>query len=262
VQFSFKLTINNYSSRSVAPTKQSIESFLESNSEKNNLAPYRRPISASSATPPKKGILKPPPPPNSRSLWKRDWLSTINTRLQNVASVTVAPNTTSFFTSALKRLNSSTAFSYTAQQEEQQQQQQPKLQQDQEQPHQVLHINTTTPADQISQSNSQDPLLSPNNSLLTSKTLKRVRFSVAKLTDEYPHSPIPGDSDNSDWEDEYDFREWNEKQKRKDQPEIEQKKNCYTPREMMQFYLSACKNREEFHVYRLVKILRVCKYFI
>jgi len=126
----------------------------------------------------------------------------------------------------------------------------------------VLRINTTTPADQISQSNSQNSPPSPNNNLLTPKALKRVRFSVAKLTDEYPHSPIPGDSDNSDWEDEYDFREWNEKQKGKSQtqPETEQK-TVYTPKDMMQFYLAACRNREEFPVDRLVDIFRVCRHF-
>jgi len=203
--------------------------------------------------------LKPPPPLNTNSLWKRDWLSTFNTRLQNVASAAIAPNSTaSFFSSALKRLNSSTAFSYTTQQEEHQQQQQQMPQQDQGQS-QVLHINATTPADQISQSISQN---SPPSPILTPKALKRVRFSVAKLTDEYPHSPIPGESDNSDWEDEYDFREWNEKQKWKGQtqPEAEQK-SVYSSKEMMQFYLAACKNREEFPVDRLVDIFRVRKTF-
>ncbi|RIA86450.1 hypothetical protein C1645_740841 [Glomus cerebriforme] len=232
-----------------APIKQSTEKFHSENSvSKIKLAPYRRPISAASATTPRKGILKPPPPPNIHSLWKRDWLSTLNTRLQNVASATATPN---FFSSALKRLNPSTTLSYTAQQEEQQQQQMPQHKQRQSQ---ALHINATTPADQISQSNSQN---SPPSPILTPKVLKRVRFSVAKLTDEYPHSPIPGESDNSDWEDEYDFWEWKEKQKwkGKTQPESEQK-NGYTPKEMMQFYLAACKNREEFPVDRLADILR------
>ncbi|CAB5362777.1 unnamed protein product [Rhizophagus irregularis] len=220
---------------------------------KIKLAPYRRPISAASATTPKKGILKPPPPLNTHSLWKRDWLSTLNIRLQNVASATVAPNSTaSFFASALKRLNSSTTFSSAAQQEEQQQQQQI-LKQDQRES-QVLHTNATAPADQISQSISQNFPPSPT---LTPKALKRVRFSVAKLTDEYPHSPIPGESDNSDWEDEYDFREWNEKQKWKVQAQTEaEQKSSYTPKEMMQFYLTACKNREEFPVDRLIDIFR------
>lgn len=180
-------------------------------------------------------------------------------RLQNVASATVAPNSTaSFFASALKRLNSSTTFSNAAQQEEQQQQQQiPK--QDQRES-QVLHTNATAPADQISQSISQNFPPSPT---LTPKALKRVRFSVAKLTDEYPHSPIPGESDNSDWEDEYDFREWNEKQKWKVQAQPEAEQKCsYSPKEMMQFYLTACKNREEFPVDRLVDIFRVCKFFL
>ncbi|GBB88317.1 hypothetical protein RclHR1_14890007 [Rhizophagus clarus] len=226
----------------------------KNSTSKIKLTPYRRPISAASATTPKKGILKPPPPLNTHSLWKRDWLSTLNTRLQNVASTTTAPNSTaSFFASALKRLNSSTTLSNAAQQEEPQQQQQQMHKQDQREP-QVLHINATAPADQISQSISQNAPPSPT---LTPKALKRVRFSVAKLTDEYPHSPIPGESDNSDWEDEYDFREWNEKQKCKvqAQPETEQK-SSYTPKEIMQFYLTACKNREEFPVDRLVDIFR------
>ncbi|CAG8717492.1 5083_t:CDS:10, partial [Funneliformis mosseae] len=241
------------------PIKHSTENFYSKNVESNpalkiKLTPYRRPISTANATPPKKGILKPPPPPNTRSLWKRDWLSTLNIRLQNAAnsaSTTEAPNTTaSFFSSALKRLNSPTTFSYITQQEELQQM----PQQNQKQP---PHVNPTTPADQISQYNSQNSSLSSNTNLLTPKALKRVRFSVAKLTDEYPHSPIPGESDNSDWEDEYDFREWNEKQKKTSQtlPEAEQKR-VYTPRDMMKFYLAACRNREEFPADRLVDIFK------
>ncbi|CAG8822250.1 1617_t:CDS:2, partial [Racocetra persica] len=87
-------------------------------------------------------------------------------------------------------------------------------------------------------------------------SLKRVRFSVTKLTDEYPHSPIPSDSDSSD-EEEYDFHEWDEKQNRDAQskPEVNQKV-VYTAKEMLQFYLSACRLREEFPLDRLVDLFK------
>ncbi|CAG8514809.1 5327_t:CDS:2, partial [Paraglomus occultum] len=55
---------------------------------------------------PKKGILKPPSQPTNRPLWKRDWLSTINTRIQNAAAASSTnTSTSSFFASALKKLN-------------------------------------------------------------------------------------------------------------------------------------------------------------
>ncbi|CAG8739661.1 370_t:CDS:2, partial [Acaulospora morrowiae] len=204
---------------------------------KLQLVPYRRPISAANAQPPKKGILKTTPQPNTRPLWKRDWLSTLNTRIQNVTNVaSTSPTTTSFLMTAFKRLN----VPYSPQEE-----QPPK-------PSSPLQIDTTLPADQISQQSSS----LVNSSLLSQKSLKRVRFSVAKLTDEYPHSPIPCDSDDSDWEDEYDFREWSENQKRNAPSHPEPEKKVYSAKEIVQYYLAACKYREEFPLDRLVTIFR------
>ncbi|CAJ0829379.1 3561_t:CDS:10 [Entrophospora sp. SA101] len=201
--------------------------------------PYRRPISTANAKPPQKGILKPAPQPSTRSTWRRDWFAAF----QNVVNVTATTTSTA---------SSSTAasfFSNTLKQEEEKQEN-PKLN--------VLNVNDL-PGEQVSQLNNENLSSSPNNNnLLTPKTLKRVRFSVNKLTNEHPHSPIPGDSDNSDWEEEYDFHEWSNIQNpinQQLQPKSDQK-TSYSAKDIMQFYLSACKIREEFPVDRLVDILR------
>lgn len=215
--------------------------------------PYRRPISTANAQPPKKGILKPISHSNARSIWKSDWLSTFNARLQSVANSTAMPtnstSTASFFTNALKKLNTPASLPF--------QEDPPK-----ETNPQLPLISITPASDQVSQSKVQySPALSnlSNRNLLTTKSLKRVRFSVTKLRDEYPHSPIPSDSDSSD-EEEYDFREWDAKQNRDAQskPEANQKV-VYTAKEMLQFYLSACRLREEFPLDRLVDLFKVCK---
>ncbi|CAH1757984.1 8976_t:CDS:10 [Entrophospora sp. SA101] len=181
--------------------------------------PYRRPISTANAKPPQKGILKPAPQPSTRSTWRRDWFAAF----QNVVNVTATTTSTA---------SSSTAASF---------------------------FSNTLKREQVSQLNNENLSSSPNNNnLLTPKTLKRVRFSVNKLTNEHPHSPIPGDSDNSDWEEEYDFHEWSNIQNpinQQLQPKSDQK-TSYSAKDIMQFYLSACKIREEFPVDRLVDILR------
>ncbi|CAG8583038.1 3136_t:CDS:10 [Gigaspora rosea] len=225
------------------------ENSENSSSIKSKRVPYRRPISTANAQPPKKGILKPISQSNTRSIWKSDWFSTLNARIQSVANSATTPtnptSTASFFTNALKKLNASTSLPF---QEDLQKEPTP----------QIPRI-TITSSDQVSQSNVQySPALSNNNSL-TTKSLKRVRFSVTKLRDEYPHSPIPSDSDSSDEEEEYDFREWDEKQNRDAQskPEVDQKV-VYTAKEMLQFYLSACRIREEFPLDRLVDLFKVC----
>ncbi|RIB03652.1 hypothetical protein C2G38_2224423 [Gigaspora rosea] len=223
------------------------ENSENSSSIKSKRVPYRRPISTANAQPPKKGILKPISQSNTRSIWKSDWFSTLNARIQSVANSATTPtnptSTASFFTNALKKLNASTSLPF---QEDLQKEPTP----------QIPRI-TITSSDQVSQSNVQySPALSNNNSL-TTKSLKRVRFSVTKLRDEYPHSPIPSDSDSSDEEEEYDFREWDEKQNRDAQskPEVDQKV-VYTAKEMLQFYLSACRIREEFPLDRLVDLFK------
>ncbi|CAG8835604.1 45797_t:CDS:2, partial [Gigaspora margarita] len=223
------------------------ENSENSSSIKSKRVPYRRPISTANVQPPKKGILKPISQSNTRSIWKSDWFSTLNARIQSVANSATTPtnptSTASFFTNALKKLNASTSLPF---QEDLQKETTP----------QIPRI-TITSSDQVSQSNVQySPTLSNNNSL-TTKSLKRVRFSVTKLRDEYPHSPIPSDSDSSDEEEEYDFREWDEKQNRDAQskPEVDQKV-VYTAKEMLQFYLSACRIREEFPLDRLVDLFK------
>ncbi|CAG8746539.1 3938_t:CDS:10, partial [Dentiscutata erythropus] len=219
-----------------------------SSSIKSKRAPYRRPISTANAQPPKKGILKPISQSNTRSIWKSDWFSTLNARIQSVAnSATTSANptsTASFFTNALKKLNTPTPLPF---QEDLQKDKTP----------QIPQITITSSSDQVSQSNVQHPPALPNNNLLTTKSLKRVRFSVTKLRDEYPHSPIPSDSGSSDEEEEYDFREWDEKQNRDAQSKLEvDQKVIYTAKEMLQFYLSACRIREEFPLDRLVDLFK------
>ncbi|CAG8770126.1 5228_t:CDS:10, partial [Cetraspora pellucida] len=215
---------------------------------KSKRVPYRRPISTANAQPPKKGILKPISQSNARSIWKSDWFSTFNARLQSVANSTAtstnSTSTASFFTNALKKLNTSTSI---PSQEDLPKEINPQL----------PLISITSTSDQVSQSNVQYPPALSNSNLLTTKSLKRVRFSVTKLRDEYPHSPIPSDSDSSDEEEEYDFHEWDEKQNRDAQPKSEvNQKIAYTAKEMLQFYLSACRLREEFPLDRLVDLFK------
>ncbi|CAG8761755.1 6204_t:CDS:2, partial [Racocetra persica] len=131
---------------------------------KSKRMPYRRPISTANAQPPKKGILKPISQSNARSIWKSDWFSTFNARLQNVTNSTAmstnSTSTASFFTNALKKLNASTSLPF--------QEDPPK-----ETNPQLPLITITSTSDQVSQSNVQcSPALS-NSNHLTAKSLKR-----------------------------------------------------------------------------------------
>ncbi|RUS32125.1 hypothetical protein BC938DRAFT_476228 [Jimgerdemannia flammicorona] len=267
---------------------------------------------------PVKGILKPAPPPPQRTSWFTS-LGSLNTRLGNAISnaYPVAPSPTEpkkapFDATAAAAQRSAVAGSFSTFK---------KIMNTQVRPSPLSPSNNTFPSRPSLGDPDDDarplesPLLSPVQSdhppievgadshqhggaqppsptqLLHPSTLKRVRFSVGKLTTEYyPYAAVATTAAEADSNAEPELvpaeggvvgdAEANdvthidvgeiappstpttpttpvaEAESVEENIDLEEVRKVYSAREVMQYYLTACKNREEFPLERLMEIMR------